>query len=575
MMRLLFLFILIISYSQAHSMVNMRNGSYTEKWVDYIDPEVGIDIQIERFYSSRSLFEGLFGFGWCSQFETKLVITSDGIVNLVECGGGLEITYYPKSFEVHSPDETIEKIVNDFKANNKATSSDIANLRTQLRSNTKMRFELAKKLHLIDKKKVTMKKNTFYSKSKGFEKITFDGRFYERKKFDGSREVFNEEGQLVKIADPSGQYLQITYRGKNIRFIKDNSGSRQLTFHHEKGRLSKITNGKGLSSHYTFDGDNLIEVTNMWSKTYKFSYDADHNMTQVTFPDKPQTTMQMTYEKNRDWIIRYKNRRECIEKYNFVLDSEAKKDRQNHYVGTFSRKCPGEKETSGFHEFWYANHAYSQDKYLSRVYEKYEDNFKNVHFHPYLGRPTIIQENNLYRGFAYLDNGLVVKREDKTYKKRQSNALIQKQDVIQWSKTGFKYNTEKFQIRETEVKTLNKLGKVIDTDKTKFKYNPKGLMTRASKGKGRFLEIVYDQTGKMDLLKDNEKSEVRLTYRVGFDKPIEIEYLKVGKIKISYDSSGEVESVDSVNKRSLASSIVEKFLSMISFLGPLGENLKL
>lgn len=58
-------FALIFS-APAFAIVDMKSANYSESWTDLIVPGVGYDLRINRAYNSRSLFNGLFGFGWCS-----------------------------------------------------------------------------------------------------------------------------------------------------------------------------------------------------------------------------------------------------------------------------------------------------------------------------------------------------------------------------------------------------------------------------------------------------------------------------------------------------------------------------
>ncbi len=543
-------------------MVNLRNGSYNEKWIDFTDPQAGIELSIERHYSSRSLFEGVFGFGWCSKLETKLTITSDGIINLVECGGGLEVTYYPKDFDIKSSEQTIARIVEHARKNQKLSTNDLSNLRAQLRSNTKLRFEEANKLKLVSIQKIRAKKNVFISKSKGFEKITFNGSYYERLRADGSSQRFNKNGQLIRLTNRLGLFISIHYKGRRIGFLADNKG-RRLNFQYgTDGKLQKISNGQGLSALYQFEGENLVQVTNMWSKTYQFRYDVNHNMTQVSFPDK--TTMVMSYDLAKDWIKSYTNRKGCKETFNFVL---GKADPQNNYTGLFARQCPGEKKKVGRHEFWYKSYAFSKDKYLHRVQENYDSAFKNVYFHPYLGKPVSIRENEIYQGFAYALSGLISKREQKLYTEKNS--------LISWNKVAFKYNPNSTQIREAHKFVLNTAGKVTSNSKTTYKYSKYGLLSKALDRKGTFVSVSYNENGKVSTLYNNRKQTLKMKYQPGVEKPVEIEQVNVGTVKITYEADGEVASIEEEGKRNIATSVVEKFIEMVSFLGPLGESLSI
>lgn len=561
-MKVTLAIITILSLFKAQAAVNMRNGSYTESWIDFIDPKDGYEMKIERFYSSRSLFTGIFGFGWCSNIETHLNITSDGIINLTECGGGIEVTYYPETFDLNSPKQSIDAIIKHILSEKKLTSNNIKNLRAQLKANTKMRFEYANRLHLVDTKKLKVVKNTFIAKSKGLEKIYFDGSFYKRIKHDGSTEKFNKKGQLVQIINPYGLWVKINYKGKHVSFLVDKNG-RRLNFNYDRnGNLQRIYNGRGLQTTYQFQGDNLVAVKNMWDKTYTYSYDSNHNLLAVLFPDK--SSIKMSYDIANDWIKSYTNRLGCKETFKFLL---SKDDPKNHYWGAYQRKCKGSPILSGRHEFWYKNYSFSKDKYLHRAQEVSGSDYKDVYFHPFLGRPTSVRENSTYMGYAYYLNGLVNKKESKLYSKQK--------EIINWTKSTYKYNLKKFNMTEALTNYLNKLGQSTHKKKTYFSYGKKGLLKKASTKKGSFIAVNYNTNGQVSSLKNQKKDILKIIYTPGSEKPTKIAHSRFGEVLISYDNQGEVASVESQGKRSVASSVIQSFLEMIEFLGPMGELLKI
>ncbi len=552
---------LIFFSSQAvFAAVNMRNASYTESWIDYIDPEEGSEIKIERFYSSRSLFLGLFGFGWCSSLETKLDITSDGIINLTECGGGLEITYYPENFDLKTSTQTIDQIVDHISKQKKMTINDIKNLKVQLENNTKMRFTYANQLHLVDIQKIKSNKNTFHAKTKGIEKMTFDGQFYERRRQDGVTEKFDSKGLLVQVTNSQGLWLRLNYKGPRLAYLVDYKGRRLNFAYDTNGKLVKIFNGTGLESIYQFEGENLKMVTNMWSKKYVYSYDGAHNLTDVQFPDN--TTIKMSYDVSNDWIKSYTNRNKCRETFEFQL---SKNDPKNNYWGTFKRTCPKEKTTIGRHEFWYKAYTFSTDKYLNRVMETFEKDIRDIYFHPFLGRPVTVRENLSYTGYAYYINGLVNKREYKQYTLAQV--------IEDWQKSTYQYDLARLLMTEENRTTLNPAGKPIEQKKLKFEYDSKGLLKKAQSSDGSFVSVQYNRRGQISSLKNNKKLEISLSYNDEIEKPIQISQKDLGDIRITYDNQGDVEKIENKSTRNISTSIVSNLMSLLDQLGPMGEQL--
>ena len=425
-----------------------------------------------------------------------------------------------------------------------------------------MRFEYTVLLGLANVDKVKKGKTIFQSRSKGAETITFDGHFYHRKKFNGTIEKFDRKGRLVKVTNPMGDFIKLEYKGTKLSYLIDNKG-RRLNFSYSRSdRLERIFNGRGYQAVYQFESDNLIAVKNIWGKTYQYSYDNQHNLTRVTFPDK--TSIKMSYDIANDWIKTYTNRRGCQEKYTFLF---SEKDPKNHYSGKYIRDCKGEKKYLGHHEFWYKNYSFSRDKYLHRVEESLNADVKNIRFHPYLGRPVLVKENEVYhRSYGYQFNGLLNRQEYKEYNK--------KSQVLSWLKFIFKYDLKKRKMTQSE-KFVLKGNQNQKKAKVFFKYDSKGLLTKAHSPNGNFVMITYSSEGKIASMKNHNKVELNLSYEAGKSKPKKIIQTGLGQVLITYDNHGEVESVTSPGQRNVASSVIDSFVEMLDFLGPMGELLKL
>ncbi len=108
--------LLILFYSvSAWSVVDMRNANYAQTWTDLQVPGTGYDLKITRTYNSKSLFDGMFGYGWCSDWETKLDFTAEGNIKVTECGAGAELFFTPREFGKKEIDDTIAKIIEKVK----------------------------------------------------------------------------------------------------------------------------------------------------------------------------------------------------------------------------------------------------------------------------------------------------------------------------------------------------------------------------------------------------------------------------------------------------------------------------
>src|ERR1022692_4148077 len=108
--------------TSAHALVDLKNANYSDAWVDLILPASGYDLKVERAYNSRTLFNGIFGFGWCSEFETALEITPEGNLKYNECGAGSETLYQAAGFSEKDVDKTIKSILEHVKKENSSAT---------------------------------------------------------------------------------------------------------------------------------------------------------------------------------------------------------------------------------------------------------------------------------------------------------------------------------------------------------------------------------------------------------------------------------------------------------------------
>src|SRR5690606_25418387 len=82
----------------AHALVAVGNGNYFKSFTDveHEAPANSFQLKVTRVYNSRSQFDGIFGYGWGSDFEAFLVPSVDGGVVVQESGGGDKTRFSPK-----------------------------------------------------------------------------------------------------------------------------------------------------------------------------------------------------------------------------------------------------------------------------------------------------------------------------------------------------------------------------------------------------------------------------------------------------------------------------------------------
>src|ERR1700733_4672261 len=116
--NLLLVTTLLLMSVRTFALVDLKNANYSDAWVDLVLPGTGYDLRVERAYNSRTLFNGIFGFGWCSDFETSLEITPEGNLKYSECGAGSETLYQAAGFSEKDIDKTIKTIIEHVKKEN-------------------------------------------------------------------------------------------------------------------------------------------------------------------------------------------------------------------------------------------------------------------------------------------------------------------------------------------------------------------------------------------------------------------------------------------------------------------------
>ncbi|MEQ1876403.1 MAG: DUF6531 domain-containing protein, partial [Bdellovibrionia bacterium] len=406
-MKRIFILLLLLSPMSAFGLVDMRNANYSDNWIDIEIAGGGFDFKVERTYNSRSLFNGIFGFGWCSDYETSLEVEADSSLKLTECGAGFEVIYTSENFSKKNVDAAATNILAKYKEKNpNSTPKFLADLENQLKSDRRMRDKYSTELGV---KGSIGKNETYFANGKGPEIIEKKESEYVRKLPGGNTQRFDSKGRLVMIEDKNGNHLKFTYSNDLIRDVVDNNG-RKLTFnYYPNKKVKSIVGPNELKAEYKFEKLNELSwVRNGWKNEYSFEYDDLKNLTKINYPDK--TNKVITYDKNKDWVIGYKERDNCKEEYKYEMSKDEPK---NHYWSTVQKKCEAKVVNNSRYEFWYKLNKAKTDKYLHRVLTKINNESTDVTYHERFGRPIIIVKNGQKAEYVYdEDTGLLRRRKE-------------------------------------------------------------------------------------------------------------------------------------------------------------------
>jgi|GEM_PF-6371578 len=255
-----FLFTVSFSNLGLAYFVDTNNMNLAVSWVDIESDQV----VLKRTYNSRSLYQGLFGFGWCSTLETILQIDRaedvDVPIRMIICGAGTEIEFDSRG--------------NGFSASC-AHCPDIT-------------YEVSKV-------------------QDGWRVSANDGEVYD----------FSEDGYLVGgVAknDQEGGLLEfsIDYQFGKPNRVSYSSGA-DIFFRFNYGGFVSEVESDDVLLQYEYRNGDLVSVTEKTGRAHHYAYDDLHNLVSITFPDE--TQISFTYNVWKDWIATATNRNGCVETY--------------------------------------------------------------------------------------------------------------------------------------------------------------------------------------------------------------------------------------------------------------------
>lgn len=264
--------------------VDMKAANFTDGFTD-IDLGTSGILKVQRTYNSRSNFNGIFGYGWCSEYETKLEVTAEESFMITECGGGEEILYYRPNTDIAKIiQHVIDTIITNVKARHPELGKEyLDNLQEELVSDRFMRQEFARRLPIVG---FPIAGETYRSHDV-LETVVFDGRQFTRNGKDGVVEIFDVNGRLKERDYLNGNRLKMEYDGDLlIQVIKEDGSFLKFTYG-ENHKVSTAKNSTGNTVTYVNANDNLMKETVQKdpSVSYEYDYDAEHNLTLIKFAD--------------------------------------------------------------------------------------------------------------------------------------------------------------------------------------------------------------------------------------------------------------------------------------------------
>lgn len=392
-----------LSWTSAQAGVDMRNSNYFGSWADLPLADMGFPLErVGRTYNSRTRHDGLFGFGWCSDFETRLEFSFEGSITKVHCGAGMKVRFEPEGSDIQvrrrqlidrimlGVDEDAHLAAQQARLPIALSEADRGSLRQRL-AESAAREEFASRLGLSRPTSAGR-----YSHLGAVLRHTGEGFELEWEK---SFERFDNQGRLIQIVDDQGRTATLHYENERLTRVVSGSG-RYLAFEYgATGKFSRIVTDDGLEASYRHSavGD-LVEMKNAWGNTYAFQYDALHNLTDATWPDG--TGIKLFYDTTRDWVMGLADHSGCIELYRYSDDPA---DQKNHYFSRVTKRCKGEVTSRSIYEF--KHQTLTDKRTLEEVTSVINGRRTTMRYDVSTGRPGLIDRDGARAAYSYDDQG--------------------------------------------------------------------------------------------------------------------------------------------------------------------------
>ncbi|RPI33909.1 MAG: DUF11 domain-containing protein, partial [Chloroflexota bacterium] len=253
--------------------INASSGSLSYGLVDLSIPTVGGPIAFQRTYESAAIeaYTTTLGYGWTHNQDTRLIfpesrapsVSTEGLANTVE--NQLEL------FEAHSSSQLIftEGLVDP---------DEVRLVLFKAHSSSQLIF-------------TENEDGTFTPYPGVLAMLVFTGiptNTYRLTASDQSVYTFDQTGRLLTWIDAQGHGFHYTYTGAGLLSrVSDDTGQRYLQLSYDtSGRITSVADHTGRSVSFGYDpatGD-LVTFIDVLGKTWTYSYDGQHHLTQVIDP---------------------------------------------------------------------------------------------------------------------------------------------------------------------------------------------------------------------------------------------------------------------------------------------------
>ena len=502
---------LLLLPALASAGVNTKNGNFYITYRDFIQESNGHELDIKRAYNSKATEIGWFGFGWGSIFETRMIVMPDGSVVVHEQGAGRENYYAPE--DGSQLQAGVDKIVVVVAERDKLDQEAAAGLRQKLLANADLRKSTVLKYGI----QAELPEGAT-AQSSACSVITRHKDEYQRTKCEGSNyfgsgtDYFDLAGRLIRHEE--GDYkFTIHYAGKHPDRIEDSLGQKVFLVWNASGHVQMAwpATGKPVKTYSYDESGNLLIANEIAGDVYRFTYDSNHNMTQIRYIDD--THMDMQYDE-KSLITSVAETDGSKTTYAYRTDP----NNPSHYWTTTTSIRPTGEQSSREEEFVLNTDAAGVEKLAS------------------LSR-TVGQRK---QDIVWDEQGRVkrVNRPDGSFSEYTYHLKLNKVSVV-----------------------------VTDEGKTEFEYNKSGDLISAKNSHGQLITLGYDSKKQISRIIETDKSRHlrrELTFKYNtLGKPTKIKLAGKGEINVEYDGQGEILNVESKQGAKMALQVTEAFQMLL------------
>ncbi|MFH1728646.1 MAG: RHS repeat-associated core domain-containing protein [Pseudomonadota bacterium] len=268
--------------------VNLKNGNFYLGYEDiYIAGQ--LPLTFFRMYNSFDKKKSNLGYGWTHNYNIRVFENQYGYIEVTDATGFVSV-FSASVANGNKNNILAEKLIEQAKKDDEKNNI----LRRETYYEKMLERMLSDKNFLKGYKtryrnvSEKISQGTYYSLSSGFKYIIKSKDGYALTIYNGMKYDFNNKGYLIKISDPNGNYIELTYIKDNLQNIIDSKGRSIRLFYDTSNKLVKrITDPDNNDIEFRYDSDsNMLSAKDLNGNYTRYAYNNMHYITQITYPNK-------------------------------------------------------------------------------------------------------------------------------------------------------------------------------------------------------------------------------------------------------------------------------------------------